>query len=74
MRERAYCPDCHVPMEFHPVTSINWRREEDSLGGILDEFYACPRCGKTAVPHEEMYAQQAMTAYEWHQVGAMKLF
>lgn len=74
MRERAYCPDCNVPMEFHPVTSTNLLREDNSLGGILDEFYSCPTCGKTAVPNEEMYAQQARNAYAWHQVVAMKLF
>ncbi|HEX4950623.1 MAG TPA: hypothetical protein VFZ34_28415 [Blastocatellia bacterium] len=74
MREKVYCPDCNVPMEFHPVTSANLRQAADALGGILDEFYSCPACGKTAVPNETMFAQQPMHAYAWHQVVAMKLF
>lgn len=74
MRERVYCPDCSVPMEFHPVTSANMMREDDALGGILDEFYACPACGKTAIPNEEMFAQQPMNASAWHQVVAVELF
>jgi hypothetical protein len=61
-------------MEFHPVTSANLLREDDSLGGILDEFYSCPACGKTAVPNEDMFAQQPLNAYARHQVVAIELF
>jgi predicted RNA-binding Zn-ribbon protein involved in translation (DUF1610 family) len=80
MRERVYCPDCGIEMQFHPVTSdytltrADLLTEEDLLSGILDEFYSCPACGQTAVPTEEMYAQQAMNAYAWHQVVAVELF
>ncbi|HEX4949753.1 MAG TPA: hypothetical protein VFZ34_24020 [Blastocatellia bacterium] len=74
MRERVYCPDCSVPMEFHPVTSANFLRAEEPLGGILDEFYSCPVCGKTTVPNEKMFARQPMNAYAWNQVVAVELF
>jgi hypothetical protein len=77
MRERVYCSECGIQMEIHPVTTdytltqADLMSEEDLLSGILDEFYSCPECGKTAVPNEEMYAQQAMNTYAWHQVVAM---
>ena len=80
MRERVYCPDCGIEMQFHPVTSdytltrADLLSEEDLLSGILDEFYSCPACGKTAVPNEAMFMQQAMKAYAWQQAVAMELF
>lgn len=80
MRERVYCSECGIQMEFHPVTTdytltrADLMSEEDLLSGILDEFYSCPDCGKTAMPNEETYAQQAMKAYAWQQVVAMELF
>ena len=74
MRERVYCPNCTVPMEFHPVTSANFLRAEEPLGGILDEFYSCPACGKTVVPNEKLFAQQATSTNAWSQVVAVELF
>ena len=80
MREKMYCSDCGVEMQFHPVTSdytltrAELLSEEDLLAGILDEFYACPVCGKTAVPNDEMYVQQMLCAQAWNQAVAMKLF
>lgn len=80
MREKMYCPDCSIEMQFHPVTSdytltqADLLREEDWLAGILDEFYACPICGKTAVPNEEMFTQQAIKAYAWNVTVATELF
>ncbi len=80
MREKMYCPDCGIEMQFHPVTSdytltqADLLSEEDLLAGILDEFYSCPACGKTAVPNDEIYVQQMLRAQAWHQAVAMKLF
>jgi hypothetical protein len=80
MRERVYCSDCGVEMQFHPVTSdytltqAELLREEDLLSGILDEFYSCPACGKTAVPNEKMFTQQAMNISAWHLAVATELF
>lgn len=80
MRERIYCPECSIEMQFHPVTSdytltqADLLSEEDLLSGILDEFYSCPECGRTAVPNEAMYLQQAMKAQAWQQAVAMELF
>ncbi len=44
------------------------------LSDIVTEFYSCPECGKTAVPHEAMFMQQVMNAYAWRQAVAMELF
>ncbi len=80
MRERVYCPDCNVEMQFPPVTSdytltqADLLTEEDLLSGILAEFYSCPACGKTAVPNEAMLMQQAMRTYAWQQAVALELF
>ena len=80
MREKMYCPDCGLEMQFHPVTSdftltsADLLTEEDLLGGILDEFYACPACGKTAVPNEKIFTQQAMNAYAWNLAVVTELF
>lgn len=57
-----------VEMQFHPVTSdytltrADLMSEEDLLSGILDKFYSCPECGRTAIPNE-MYAGHAVVAY-----------
>jgi hypothetical protein len=49
-------------------------REDDLVNGILDEFYSCPACGKTAVPNEDMLVQKPMNAYAWHLAVATELF
>ena len=80
MREKVSCSDCGIEMQFHPVTSdytltpADLLREEDQLDGILDEFYACSACGKTAVPNEKLCAQQATNAYAWKLAVATELF
>jgi hypothetical protein len=80
MRERVYCSDCGIEMQFHPVTSeatltrADLWREEAPLAGILDEFYACPACGKTAVPNENRFTQRATNAYAWNLAVATELF
>ncbi len=80
MREKVYCPDCSIEMQFHPVTSdsplirADLLSEEDLLSGILDEFYSCPECGRTAIPNEAMFVQQAMNATAWQQMVALELF
>jgi hypothetical protein len=79
MRERIYCPDCSVEMEFHPVTSdytltrADLMSEDDLLSGILDEFYSCPECGRTAIPNE-IYAEQTVVAYRWNTAAVFELF
>ncbi|MFN7930126.1 MAG: hypothetical protein U0Y68_19820 [Blastocatellia bacterium] len=80
MREKLYCPDCNVEMQFHPVTAdytitrADLLTEEQLLSGILDEFYSCPACGQTATPNDATYVQQTLRAQAWQQVVAMKLF
>ena len=80
MREKMYCTDCNLEMQFHPVTAdytvtrADLLSEEQLLGGILDEFYSCPACGRTAVPNENTYLQQMLRAQVWEQAVAMKLF
>jgi predicted RNA-binding Zn-ribbon protein involved in translation (DUF1610 family) len=80
MQEKVYCSDCGIEMQFHPVTSdytltaADLLSEEEMLNGILDEFYSCPDCGKTAVPNEKLFAQQAKNAYACHLAVATELF
>jgi hypothetical protein len=55
MKEK-FCPTCEVEMEFHPIshdfmfTRLELENHEDFFSGILDEFYSCPKCGRTAEP------------------------
>jgi predicted RNA-binding Zn-ribbon protein involved in translation (DUF1610 family) len=78
MRERIDCPDCGIEMDFHPVTKDDNLMRADLgcgdnlLGGILDEFYSCPECGRTAIPNE-IYAEQTVLTYRWNLVSALEI-
>lgn len=79
MRERIYCPDCGVEVNFHPITTdytltcVDLLSEDDLLSGILDEFYSCPECGRTAIPNE-MYAGHAVIGCRWNTAASVELF
>ena len=67
MQQKNYCPDCEVAMDFHPITTdfmfTKFELENnEEFTGILDEFYSCPECGKTAMPIEDQPIRQAEKA------------
>ncbi len=47
------CPDCGVKMNHHADKVDFLLESSDSIevdrdfGGVLEEFYTCPECGKT---------------------------
>ena len=45
------CPDCGIDMNHH-ADKVDYSVEPGSagleLGGVLQEVYCCPGCGKTA--------------------------
>ena len=52
-RGQMVCPDCGVEMNRHAekveYTDAGAEDEgfEPALGGVLEEFHACPHCGRT---------------------------
>ena len=53
--EKMLCPDCGIEMNHH-ADKLDYTpalTEPDAvdpdLGGILEEVYTCPQCGKTEV-------------------------
>lgn len=53
--EKMLCPNCGVQMNHHAdkldlTTALTEPDAVDpQLGGILEEVYSCPKCGKTVV-------------------------
>ncbi len=52
-REKMVCPDCGAEMNRH-AEKVDYTAEpsepgafDEELGGVLEEFHACPRCGRT---------------------------
>ena len=56
-REKMICPDCRVEMNHHSdklvyATDLPQAGAIDpSLGGFIEEFHACPTCGRGACRH-----------------------
>jgi predicted RNA-binding Zn-ribbon protein involved in translation (DUF1610 family) len=52
-REKMVCPDCGVEMNLHAEKVDYTRAPEgveasvEGLGGLVEEFHACPACGRT---------------------------
>ena len=52
-REKMVCTDCGVEMNLHAekvdYTAADAADEgfDPDLGGLLEEFHACPGCGRT---------------------------
>ncbi len=53
--KKMICPDCGVEMNHH-AEKINYGAAMEGsaavdrdFGGVLEEVYACPRCGRTGV-------------------------
>ena len=48
------CPECDIEMNHHaeklvdPVSAEEAARVDPALGGLIEEVYACPECGKAA--------------------------
>jgi hypothetical protein len=49
---KMICPDCHVEMNHHSDKLVYYPTESQhpggtgpSLGGIIEEFHTCPKCG-----------------------------
>ncbi len=57
--KKMICPNCNVEMNFHAVkvdyTQGAGKSEsvDHDLGGILEEFHSCPKCGMTATRDEK---------------------
>jgi predicted RNA-binding Zn-ribbon protein involved in translation (DUF1610 family) len=52
-REKMVCPDCGVEMNPH-AEKLDYAAADAAdegfdpdLGGVLEEFHACPDCGRT---------------------------
>jgi len=47
------CPNCGVPMNHHADKLRKETHPDDAsafdsaLGGVIEEFHTCPKCGKT---------------------------
>jgi hypothetical protein len=57
------CPACRVEMSYHgllagrgPDRGVTAGR---ASGGILRDFYSCPKCGRTATPTERDAGRKA---------------
>jgi len=46
------CPKCGDEMNFHAQKMTSWSPEDagynEALGGVMEEFHACPGCGAGA--------------------------
>lgn len=55
--QKMTCPDCRVKMNHHSdklvyVTDLPQAGEIDPhLGGFIEEFHTCPKCGSGASRH-----------------------
>ena len=51
-QEKLRCPVCGVPMNRHAEKLVDPRTAEEAaavdsaLGGVVEEVYTCPRCGR----------------------------
>ena len=48
--EPVLCPKCGVPMNFHAekvdyAAALEGAAADPELGGVLERFHACPKCG-----------------------------
>jgi len=56
-REKMICPDCRVEMNHHSdklvyATDLPQAGPIDlALGGFIEEFHTCPKCGGGASRH-----------------------
>jgi uncharacterized protein with PIN domain len=47
-REAMICPMCRVEMNHHADKLVYADGAVDStLGGVVEEFHSCPKCGRT---------------------------
>ena len=52
-RRQMVCPTCGVEMNLHaekvesPDTTTGGEAFDPDLGGVVEEFYTCPHCGRT---------------------------
>jgi ribosomal protein S27AE len=55
--DKMMCPSCKVEMNHHcdklvyNVDVPDAGKTDPSLGGILEEFHTCPKCGNGASRH-----------------------
>jgi hypothetical protein len=56
-KRKMICPDCQVEMNHHCdklVYAADLRQAaatDPSLGGFIEEFHTCPKCGGAASRH-----------------------
>jgi ribosomal protein S27AE len=56
-KEKLICPDCAVAMNHHcdKLVYANDTHQaattDPSLGGVIEEFHTCPKCGGGASRH-----------------------
>ena len=52
--DKMICPSCRVEMNHHSDKLVYTTEPQDigqadpSLGGFIEEFHACPKCGDAA--------------------------
>jgi ribosomal protein S27AE len=54
--DKMICPKCRVEMNHHSdklvyTTESQTVRMDETLGGYLEEFHTCPKCGGVASRH-----------------------
>ena len=54
--DKMICPTCRVEMNHHCDKLVygpdsQTARMEESLGGFVEEFHTCPKCGGVASRH-----------------------
>ena len=55
--EKMICPRCKIEMNHHcdkmvySVDSLGAGNADPGLGGIIEEFHSCPKCGGAASRH-----------------------
>jgi len=46
------CPECGLEMNYqaeklvYPSTAAEMKKVDPALGGIVEDFFTCPECGK----------------------------
>ena len=51
------CGECGVEMNYqaekliYPSTSAAMKKLDPALGGIIEDFFTCPECGKAEARH-----------------------
>lgn len=55
--KKMKCPQCGVEMNYqaeklvYPSTAAEAKMMDPALGGIVEDFFTCPECGKAESRH-----------------------